>query len=85
VDPRAGLDDVEKRKFLTLPGLNSDPLVVRAVASCYTNYATPAHYKVGKMYICTLILSIINAMILRKHHYGMLTKTVLIPNACTSM
>jgi hypothetical protein len=21
VDPRAGLDDVEKRKFLTLPGL----------------------------------------------------------------
>jgi hypothetical protein len=22
VNPRAGLDDVEKRKFLTLPGLN---------------------------------------------------------------
>jgi hypothetical protein len=27
VDPRAGLDDVEKRKFLTLPGLELLPLV----------------------------------------------------------
>jgi hypothetical protein len=26
VDPRAGLDDVEKRKFLTLPGLELRPL-----------------------------------------------------------
>jgi hypothetical protein len=26
VDPRAGLDDVEKRKFLTLPGLELPPL-----------------------------------------------------------
>jgi hypothetical protein len=24
MNPRAGLDDVEKRKFLTLPGLESD-------------------------------------------------------------
>jgi hypothetical protein len=29
VDPRAGLDDVEKRKFLTLPGLELSPLVRR--------------------------------------------------------
>jgi hypothetical protein len=26
VDPRAGLDDVEKRKFLTVPGLKLQPL-----------------------------------------------------------
>jgi hypothetical protein len=26
VNPRAGLDDVEKRKFLTLPGLEFRPL-----------------------------------------------------------
>jgi hypothetical protein len=26
MDPRAGLDDVEKRKFLTLPGLELRPL-----------------------------------------------------------
>jgi hypothetical protein len=26
VDPRTGLDDVEKRKFLTLPGLELRPL-----------------------------------------------------------
>jgi hypothetical protein len=41
VDPTAGLDDVEKRKFLTLPGLNSDPSVVQPIASRYTNYAIP--------------------------------------------
>jgi hypothetical protein len=27
VDPRAGLADVQKRKFLTLPGLELQPLV----------------------------------------------------------
>jgi hypothetical protein len=37
VDPRASLDDLEKRKFLTLPGLELQP-----VASRYTDYATPA-------------------------------------------
>jgi hypothetical protein len=26
VDPRAGVDDLEKRKFLTLPGLELPPL-----------------------------------------------------------
>jgi hypothetical protein len=35
VDPRAGLDDLEKRKFLTLPRL-------QPVASLYTDYAIPA-------------------------------------------
>jgi hypothetical protein len=38
VDPRAGLDDLEKRKFLILPGL----VAVQPVASRYTDYATPA-------------------------------------------
>jgi hypothetical protein len=40
VGPRAGLDDVEKRKFLTLPG--QDRSVVQPVASRYTDYAIPA-------------------------------------------
>jgi hypothetical protein len=39
VGPRAGLDDVEKRKFLTLPGLELDPSVFQPVASRYTDYA----------------------------------------------
>jgi hypothetical protein len=39
VGPRAGLDDVEKRKFLTLPGLELDPSVVQPVASRYTDYS----------------------------------------------
>jgi hypothetical protein len=33
---KAGLDDVEKRKFLTLPGLELRPSVVQPVASRYT-------------------------------------------------
>jgi hypothetical protein len=35
---RAGLNDVEKRKFLTLRDSNSDPSVVQPVASHYTDY-----------------------------------------------
>jgi hypothetical protein len=40
VDLRAGLDDLEKRKFLTLPGL--ELRFVQPVASRYTDYAIPA-------------------------------------------
>jgi hypothetical protein len=40
VDPRTGLDDLEKRKFFTLPGLELG-LVSRPV-SHYTDYATPS-------------------------------------------
>jgi hypothetical protein len=43
VGPRAGLDGMERRKFLTQPGFNSDPSVVQPVASRYTDYAIPAH------------------------------------------
>jgi hypothetical protein len=40
VDPRAGLDDMEKWKFFTLPGLELPPLlVVQPVASRYTDWA----------------------------------------------
>jgi hypothetical protein len=42
VGPRAGLDDMEKRKFLTLPGLELGPSVVQSVASHYTYCAIPA-------------------------------------------
>jgi hypothetical protein len=44
MNPRAGLDDVEKGIFLTLPGLEVDPSVVQPVARRYTDYAIPAPY-----------------------------------------
>jgi hypothetical protein len=43
VDPRAGLDDMEKWTFLTLLGFKlPPPLVVQPVASRYTDWAIPA-------------------------------------------
>jgi hypothetical protein len=42
VDPRAGLDDVEKRKFVTLPGLELHLSVIQPIASRYTDYTTMA-------------------------------------------
>jgi hypothetical protein len=44
VDPRAGLDELEKRKFLSLPGLEPDTSVVQLVASRYTDYTIPAPF-----------------------------------------
>jgi hypothetical protein len=38
MDPRAGLDDMKKRKFLILPDSNSYPSVVQPVASCYPGF-----------------------------------------------
>jgi hypothetical protein len=42
VHPRAGLDDVEKRKFLSLLKLELNPSVIQPVASRCTDYAIPA-------------------------------------------
>jgi hypothetical protein len=42
VDSRAGLDDVKKRKFLTIPGLILRPLGRQPVVSRYTDYDIPA-------------------------------------------
>jgi hypothetical protein len=41
VGPRTGLDDMEKRKFLTVYS-NADPSVVHPVASRYIDCAIPA-------------------------------------------
>jgi hypothetical protein len=44
VDPRAGLDDVEKKHSLPHRDSNSDPPVVQPVASRYTDCAIPDPY-----------------------------------------
>jgi hypothetical protein len=36
---RAGLDDMEKGKFLTLLGLELDPSVIQPIVSHYTDWA----------------------------------------------
>jgi hypothetical protein len=52
VNPRASLDDMEKRKLLTLPGLKLQP-----VASHYTDYAIPAPQNPSYLHIYILTLS----------------------------
>jgi hypothetical protein len=47
VGPRAYLDDVEKRKLLTLSGLQLRLLGHQPIASCYTDCAIPVHVKEG--------------------------------------
>jgi hypothetical protein len=42
VDPRAGIDYIEKRKFLNLPGLELNPSVVQ---SRYTDCTIPAPHR----------------------------------------
>jgi hypothetical protein len=44
VGPRVSLDDMERWKFLTLPGLNCDPSVTRSVASRCNDCATVATF-----------------------------------------
>jgi hypothetical protein len=51
VDPRADRDDVKKKKFLNLPGLELRPSVLQPVASRYADYAIPA----PKFYIITVL------------------------------
>jgi hypothetical protein len=50
VDPRAGLDNMEKRNPWPCQNLNSDPLVIQPVGSCYTDY-TAQHTK-HKVLVC---------------------------------
>jgi hypothetical protein len=50
--PRAGLDDVDKRKFLILPGL--ELRILCRPANRYTDYAIPAYnlkYYISKYYL----------------------------------
>jgi hypothetical protein len=42
VGPRNDLDDVERKRSYPNRDSNFDPLAVQAVASRYTDYATPA-------------------------------------------
>jgi hypothetical protein len=43
VDPRATLEDMEKRKFFTLPGLERQT-IIQPIGSCYTDCTTMAQH-----------------------------------------
>jgi hypothetical protein len=47
VDPRTGLDDIERRKILPPSDSISDPSAVHPVASRYTDCAIPAPIGTG--------------------------------------
>jgi hypothetical protein len=48
VDPRAGLDDLEKRKFLTLPGLELRPLGRPTLPVDIGEYSVSSPYCCGR-------------------------------------
>jgi hypothetical protein len=58
VDPRAGLDDVEKRKFLTLPGLELQPLSRPAHSQSLYRLRYPGSLKILLLYINILKINI---------------------------
>jgi hypothetical protein len=49
MDRSAGLDDMEKRKFLIMPGLELRPSVIQHVPNGYTDCAIPATMFVGRI------------------------------------
>jgi hypothetical protein len=50
VDPRAGVDDLEKRKFLTLPGLELRPLSRPARSQSLYRLSYPGSYMLQQQY-----------------------------------
>jgi hypothetical protein len=76
VDPRAGLDVLEMRKFLTLPGLELRPISrPQPVANRYTDCAITAPIIIifqNKILIniCLVSLHITNAYYRHKVHYN---------------
>jgi hypothetical protein len=49
VDPRAGLDDLEKRKFLTLPGFELRPLGRPALSQSLYRLSYPGSLESGRV------------------------------------
>jgi hypothetical protein len=47
-DPRAGLDNMEKRKILDPTGTRTPSTVIQSVGSCYTDCTTAVHLKVKR-------------------------------------
>jgi hypothetical protein len=50
MDPRAGLDNMEKRKFLTLPGLELQPLGRKAHSQLLYRLCYPSSYFLCHIY-----------------------------------
>jgi hypothetical protein len=66
MDPRAGLDDVEKRTFLPLPVLELDPSSVQPVASRYTVCANPAPTRFEKYAKLHLRLQFVGLIVVKR-------------------
>jgi hypothetical protein len=60
VDPRAGLDDVEKRKFLTLPGLELRHLGRQARGLSLYRLSYPGSSKVTGSFVYRLFNGIVS-------------------------
>jgi hypothetical protein len=79
VNPRAGLDDVEKRKFLTVPGLELPPLGLPARSQSLYRLSYPGSYMIV---IYSSLPLLVKICILIYCRYAIITKILNQFNAC---
>jgi hypothetical protein len=80
VDPRADLDDVEKRKFLVLPGLELQPLGRSARSQSLYRLRYPGSIHVEKL----LLITCSGKNALSKWHFGRTLITNLVRSCRTT-
>jgi hypothetical protein len=84
LDPRASLDDVEKRKFLTLPGLELRHLGRPARSQSLYRLRSPGENRYCRITIIYNVNMIIHVSTLLRHHKALQENQTMLLN-CPNM